>query len=61
MANVVSVRIALLFQTDGVVRGVGEGQDIDRDYFLLDAPKLTFSDQKRREAVVTTIMLRNVS
>jgi type IV pilus assembly protein PilW len=60
MANVVSVRIALLFQTDDVVRGVDEGQAVDRDYFLLDAPKLTFSDQKRREAVTTTITLRNI-
>jgi len=61
MADVVSVRIALLFETDGVVRGVSEGTAIDRDYFLLDAPKITFADQKRREVVTTTITLRNIS
>ena len=61
MANVVSVRIALLLETDGAVRGVDEGEAIDRNYFLLDAPVITFADQKRREVVTTTITLRNAS
>jgi type IV pilus assembly protein PilW len=59
MLNVVSVRISLLVESDNVVRGVDEAQKYTRKYFLLDAPELSFSDQKRRHIVTTTIALRN--
>ena len=68
MNNVVSVRIALLFETDGVVRGVDEAEAQTRSYKLLDGPTLVFDDQDptqtrqiRREVVTTTITLRNSS
>jgi type IV pilus assembly protein PilW len=62
MNNVVSVRIALLFETDDVVRGVDEADAEERKYFLLDAPAISSSDpQKRMEVVTTTIALRNTN
>jgi prepilin-type N-terminal cleavage/methylation domain-containing protein len=61
MANVVSVRIALLMETSGAVRGKDKGSAVARKYILLDTPAITFSDQKRREIVTTTVRLRNVS
>ena len=65
MDNVVSVRIALLLDTAGAVRNLEVGQSlsdgVQRDFFLLDAPTISFTDGKRREAITTTITLRNVS
>lgn len=58
MTNVVSVRIALLFATDDVVRGVDE--TAARSYILLDAPAINIEDQLRREVITSTITLRNI-
>ena len=55
MSKVVSVRIALLFKTEGAVIN----QDNTRTYNLLDAPGITYTDKYRREIVTTTIALRN--
>ena len=48
MDNVVSVRIALLLDTAGAVRNLEVGQSlsdgVQRDFFLLDAPTISFTD-----------------
>jgi type IV pilus assembly protein PilW len=59
MNNVVSVRISLLLETDDVVRGADDAEAITRNFVLLDAPALPYTDQKRREVITTTIALRN--
>jgi type IV pilus assembly protein PilW len=59
MDDVVSVRIALLFRTDGGIRSTEEAEDTNRNYSLLDAPTRTFNDRVRREVITTTITLRN--